>query len=106
MAVWGQLGRLDRGSSSNEFSSAIGSDAQAGRACGRALGTGFAPGLDWEQEALVGCYGIPAFESLFLLLDLTPLICSGTRRCSCLQEDEQDLEEGLLQRGESLGFGL
>lgn len=80
-------------------------------ACGRALGTGYslyrgAPGLDWEQEALAGCYGSPAFESSFLFLDLTLLICSGTSKCSCLQEDEQDLEQGLLQRRDLLRFGL
>ena len=106
MAVWGQLGRLDRGSSSNEFS--LQPLAQMPRLVVHVGGP-------WEQSLPLGWTGsrklwlvsmAPAFESLFFLLDLTLLICSGTRRCSCLQEDEQAFQEGLLQRGESLGFGL
>ena len=58
--------------------------------------------MDWEQEALVGCYGIPAFENLFLLLGgaLASRKMSKTlKRGRCRGESHLDLvfnELGIL----------
>lgn len=66
------------------------------------LGTGISLGWGWEQGALVRCSGSPAFESLFLFLALTLLICLGPAGALI----SSNLKEGALQSGEPLGFGL
>lgn len=93
---------------SNELSLQPLAETQADSARGRALGTGYswnrdAPGWGWEHEALVGCSDSPAFESLFFFLVL--LICLGPTGV-LVSRKKSNLEEGLLQRRESLGFGL
>lgn len=92
----------------NELSLEPLTETRADSARGRALGTGYS----WNSDALAGAGSVKLWLAVLTVLPLKAcfsslalLICLGPTG-ALVSRKKSNLEEGLVQRGESLGFGL